>query len=59
MTLRGSRLPASTTDQRLLDATQTWLDTHPEAPSGLRRTVAENRDTVARALAAQRCSRTS
>ncbi|USQ75458.1 aminopeptidase N [Ornithinimicrobium cryptoxanthini] len=40
-------------DQHLLDATVAWLDANPEAPSGLRRTVAENRDTVARALKAQ------
>ena len=40
-------------DQRLMNATRAWLDTNPDAPSGLRRTVAENRDTVARALRAQ------
>ncbi|QDO89375.1 aminopeptidase N [Ornithinimicrobium ciconiae] len=45
--------PLALADQRLLDATAAWLDANPEAPSGLRRTVAENRDTVARALKAQ------
>ncbi|WP_256839597.1 aminopeptidase N [Ornithinimicrobium faecis] len=45
--------PHALADQRLLDATSAWLDAHPEAPSGLRRTVAENRDTVARALRVQ------
>ncbi|MCK0111598.1 aminopeptidase N [Ornithinimicrobium sp. F0845] len=45
--------PMALADQRLLDATSTWLDANPDAPSGLRRTVAENRDTVARALEAQ------
>ncbi len=49
--------PLALADQRLLDATQDWLDTHPEAPSGLRRTVAENRDSVARALGAQHFGR--
>lgn len=45
--------PLALADQRLLDATTAWLDAHPDAPSGLRRTVAENRDTVARALRVQ------
>ncbi len=46
--------PRALADQRLLDATQAWLDTHPEAPAALVRLVAENRDGVARALRAQR-----
>jgi len=45
--------PMAVADQELLTATQAWLDEHPDAPSGLRRTVSENRDSVARALAAQ------
>lgn len=45
--------PLALADQSVLDATQGWLDTNPQAPSGLRRTVAENRDTLVRALAAQ------
>ena len=45
--------PMALADQRLLDATSAWLAANPDAPSGLRRTVAENRDTVARALRAQ------
>ena len=44
-------LPAAS--QRLLDATQTWLDEHPDVSHSLRRTVSENRDAVARALKAQ------
>ena len=40
-------------DRDLHDATQAWLDTHPDAPAALRRLVVENRDPVARALAAQ------
>jgi aminopeptidase N len=45
--------PMALADQRLLDATQQWLDTHTEAPAALRRLVVENRDPVARALRAQ------
>ena len=45
--------PQSLADQGLLDATQAWLDEHPDVPGGLRRTVAENRDAVARAVRAQ------
>ncbi|WP_338748145.1 aminopeptidase N [Janibacter alittae] len=37
----------------LLATTQAWLDEHPQAPDGLRRLVAESRDTVARAVRAQ------
>ncbi len=49
--------PMVIADQSLLDAVQTWLDEHPDAPSGLRRTVSENRDSVARALRAQAVDR--
>ncbi|MGB3827348.1 MAG: aminopeptidase N [Ornithinimicrobium sp.] len=45
--------PMIVADDDLLSATQTWLDEHPDVPNGLRRTVSENRDGVARALAAQ------
>jgi aminopeptidase N len=45
--------PQALADQELLDATQAWLDDHTEVPGGLRRTVAENRDAVARAVLAQ------
>ena len=34
----------SLADQHLLDATQAWLDAHPDAPAALLRLVAENRD---------------
>ncbi len=40
-------------DEHLLGATQGWLDAHPDAPAGLLRLVAENRDGVVRALRAQ------
>ncbi len=46
--------PAALADDQLLTAIQAWLDAHPDAPSGLRRTLAENRDGTARAVAAQR-----
>ena len=45
--------PRPLVDRELHDATQAWLDAHPEAPAALRRLVVENRDPVARALAAQ------
>ncbi|WP_299447361.1 aminopeptidase N [uncultured Phycicoccus sp.] len=45
--------PRPLADAALLDATQTWLDEHPDAPAAMRRLVAENRDPVARALTAQ------
>ncbi|WP_116113641.1 aminopeptidase N [Austwickia chelonae] len=37
----------------LLQATQTWLDHHSDAPDGLIRLVTENRDAVVRAMHAQ------
>ena len=37
----------------LLATTEAWLSEHPQAPNGLRRLVAESRDTVARAVRAQ------
>jgi aminopeptidase N len=45
--------PTALADARLHDATQAWLDAHPEAPAALRRLVVENRDPIARALRAQ------
>ena len=45
--------PRALSSVELRDATQTWLDTHPDAPDALRRLVAENRDPLTRALAAQ------
>ncbi len=45
--------PRSLASQSLHDASQAWLERNPEAPAGLRRLVAENRDPVARALSAQ------
>ena len=37
----------------VVTTTDTWLAEHPDAPAGLVRTVTEQRDTVARAVAAQ------
>ncbi len=45
--------PAALADAALLEATEGWLEAHPDAPAGLRRLVAEHRDGVVRALAAQ------
>lgn len=45
--------PRPLADRELHDATQAWLDAHRDAPAALRRLVVENRDPVARALAAQ------
>jgi aminopeptidase N len=45
--------PMLLADRELLDASQRWLDAHRDAPAGLTRLVAENRDAVARALKAQ------
>jgi aminopeptidase N len=45
--------PRPLVDRALVDATQAWLDAHRDAPAALRRLVAENRDPMVRALAAQ------
>jgi len=45
--------PMALANRELLDASQAWLDANPEATAALRRVVSENRDGVARALAAQ------
>lgn len=45
--------PTPLADARLLDATESWLSTHPDAHAALRRMVMENRDPIARALRAQ------
>ncbi len=44
---------AAGTGVDILGATDAWLDANPDAPAALRRLVAENRDGVRRALAAQ------
>jgi len=49
--------PLPLADKELLSATEAWLAEHRDASSGLRRTVAENRDAVARALTAQAADR--
>lgn len=51
--------PLALADAELLDATQAWLDAHPDASNSLRRTIAENRDGVARALRAQAADATA
>src|SRR5699024_1581137 len=45
--------PMALAGPELLATTQAWLDEHEQAPAGLRRLVAESRDAVARAVAAQ------
>ena len=45
--------PRGLASAQLRDATQAWLDSHTDAPDALRRLVAENRDPITRALAAQ------
>ncbi|WP_435203667.1 aminopeptidase N [Janibacter sp. GS2] len=45
--------PMALAGPELLARTQGWLDEHEQAPAGLRRTVAERRDAVARAVSAQ------
>ncbi|HET7279421.1 MAG TPA: aminopeptidase N [Dermatophilaceae bacterium] len=45
--------PMGLASQELRAASQAWLEAHTDAPAGLSRLVAENRDAVARALAAQ------
>ncbi len=45
--------PRGLADQGLVDATNAWLEAHPDAPAGLRRLVSENRDATVRAVAAQ------
>ncbi len=45
--------PRALASRALLDATQGWLDSHPDAEPALIRLVAENRDGVARSLDAQ------
>ncbi|MEW2453290.1 aminopeptidase N [Streptomyces albus] len=46
--------PASQGDRATLDAADAWLAAHGDAAPALRRLVAESRDDLARALAAQR-----
>ena len=45
--------PMALAGEPLLSATQAWLDANGDAPAGLLRLVAENRDAVARAVRAQ------
>ena len=48
--------PTYITTQHTLELTQNWLNgVGADAPSGLRRVMAENRDAMARALNAQAC----
>ncbi|WP_330472837.1 aminopeptidase N [Terrabacter sp. C0L_2] len=49
----GGFYPFSLASQELKDASDAWLAANPDAAPGLVRTVAENRDTIARALVAQ------
>ncbi len=45
--------PMALASDELLEATQSWINDHPDVPNGLRRTISEHRDGVARALRAQ------
>jgi aminopeptidase N len=49
----GGFYPFGLANAELKAASDAWLEANPEAPAGLVRTVAENRDTIARALEAQ------
>ena len=49
----GGFYPFVLASEELKQASDRWLAEHPDAAPGLVRTVAENRDTVARALLAQ------
>jgi aminopeptidase N len=49
----GGFYPFGLASEELKAASDAWLDSHPDAPAGLVRTVAENRDTITRALSAQ------
>ncbi len=45
--------PTALADATLVAASDAWLTGHPAAPAALRRLVAENRDTIARAVRVQ------
>ncbi|MFI8170053.1 aminopeptidase N [Streptomyces sp. NPDC085931] len=47
--------PSLQQSQETLDATDAWLDAHPQAAPALRRLVLESRDDLARALRGQAC----
>ena len=49
----GGFYPFALASEQLKAASDAWLAANPDAAPGLVRTVAENRDTIARALAAQ------
>ncbi|MEO7447955.1 MAG: ERAP1-like C-terminal domain-containing protein, partial [Humibacillus sp.] len=49
----GGFYPFALANEALAQASDAWLESHPDAAPGLVRTVAENRDGVARALLAQ------
>jgi aminopeptidase N len=49
----GGFYPFALASQELKDASDAWIAAHPDAAPGLVRTVAESRDTIARALVAQ------
>ncbi|GAA2024739.1 aminopeptidase N [Terrabacter terrae] len=55
----GGFYPFALASQELKDASDAWLAAHADAAPGLVRTVAENRDTIGRALLAQERDRRS
>ncbi|RIX28256.1 aminopeptidase N [Amnibacterium setariae] len=52
-TLARGLYPSPLASRALVDASQQWLDAHPDAAPALRRVVVENTASVQRALAAQ------
>jgi aminopeptidase N len=55
MTIVRGLFPYLQDRQETLDATDAWLEAHPDAAPSLRRLVMESRDDLARALRAQAC----
>jgi aminopeptidase N len=53
----GGFYPFALASTELLEASDAWLAANPDAQAGLVRTVAENRDTITRALRAQEADR--
>ena len=51
--------PTRLADQALVDSSDAWLASRPDAVPALRRLVSENRDAVARALRVQERDRTA
>ncbi|MFR9674807.1 aminopeptidase N [Streptomyces sp. TR06-5] len=59
MSLVRGLYPSLQTEQATVDATDAWLDSHPDAAPALRRLVLEARDDLARALRGRACDATA